>query len=109
MQRRGFLGAVGVAGAAALMLERDPSLNPASVKARLMRSARRDPEHDPYGDPFAFEHIHHASNGVKVARPVVRSTYIFNEPEPACRQILRKLSRIDAGDPGFSPASNFRY
>jgi len=30
-----------VAGAAALMLEADPTLNPATVKARLMRSARK--------------------------------------------------------------------
>jgi serine protease AprX len=31
-----------VAGAAALMLQRDPSLNPATVKARLMKSAVKD-------------------------------------------------------------------
>ena len=30
-----------VAGAAALMLDKDPTLNPATVKARLMRSARK--------------------------------------------------------------------
>jgi hypothetical protein len=31
-----------VAGAAALMLQKDPSLNPATVKARLMKSALKD-------------------------------------------------------------------
>jgi serine protease AprX len=38
-----------VAGAAALLLEKDPSLNPATVKARLMLSARKAA----VGDPFA--------------------------------------------------------
>ena len=38
-----------VAGAAALMLELEPSLNPATVKARLMLSARKPT----VGDPFA--------------------------------------------------------
>jgi serine protease AprX len=38
-----------VAGAAALMLEQDPSLNPATVKARLMLSAKKAA----VGDPFA--------------------------------------------------------
>jgi serine protease AprX len=36
-----------VSGAAALMLEKDPTLNPDSVKARLMRSARTLPGADP--------------------------------------------------------------
>ncbi|HEY2944970.1 MAG TPA: S8 family peptidase [Vicinamibacteria bacterium] len=38
-----------VSGAAALMLEQEPSLNPATVKARLMRSAKKPA----VGDPFA--------------------------------------------------------
>jgi serine protease AprX len=38
-----------VSGAAALMLEQDPSLNPGTVKARLMLTARKAAE----GDPFA--------------------------------------------------------
>jgi serine protease AprX len=38
-----------VSGAVALMLEQDPTLNPATVKARLMRSARKAAA----GDPFA--------------------------------------------------------
>jgi serine protease AprX len=38
-----------VSGAAALMLEQDPSLNPATVKARLMLSAKKAA----VGDPFA--------------------------------------------------------
>jgi serine protease AprX len=38
-----------VAGAAALMLDKDSGLNPATVKARLMRSARKAA----VGDPFA--------------------------------------------------------
>jgi len=38
-----------VAGAAVLMLEQDPSLNPGTVKARLMLSARKAA----VGDPFA--------------------------------------------------------
>jgi serine protease AprX len=38
-----------VAGAAALLLEKDPSLNPATVKARLLLSARKAA----VGDPFA--------------------------------------------------------
>jgi len=38
-----------VTGAAALMLEQDPSLNPGTVKARLMLSARKAS----VGDPFA--------------------------------------------------------
>jgi serine protease AprX len=38
-----------VAGAAALMVEQEPSLNPATVKARLMLSARKFA----LGDPFA--------------------------------------------------------
>ena len=37
-----------VAGAAALMLEQDPTLNPATIKARLMLSARKPP----FGSPF---------------------------------------------------------
>jgi serine protease AprX len=37
-----------VAGTAALMLEQDPTLNPATVKARLMLSARKPP----FGSPF---------------------------------------------------------
>ena len=38
-----------VSGAAALMIEQDPSLNPGTVKARLMLTARKAAE----GDPFA--------------------------------------------------------
>src|SRR5437899_9265627 len=38
-----------VSGAAALMLQQEPSLNPATVKARLMLSARKAA----VGDPFA--------------------------------------------------------
>jgi serine protease AprX len=38
-----------VAGAAALMVEQDPSLNPGTVKARLMLSAKKVA----FGDPFA--------------------------------------------------------
>jgi serine protease AprX len=38
-----------VAGAAVLMLQQDPALNPGTVKARLMRSARKAG----VGDPFA--------------------------------------------------------
>jgi serine protease AprX len=38
-----------VSGTVALMLEQDPDLNPATVKARLMRSARKAS----VGDPFA--------------------------------------------------------
>jgi serine protease AprX len=37
-----------VSGAVALLLERDPALNPATVKARLMRSARKAAVADPF-------------------------------------------------------------
>jgi hypothetical protein len=37
-----------VAGAAALLLEQNPGLNPATVKARLMRSARKPAVADPF-------------------------------------------------------------
>ncbi|PYQ06417.1 MAG: hypothetical protein DMF83_12355 [Acidobacteria bacterium] len=62
-----------VAGAAVLMLEQDPSLNPGTVKARLMLSARKAA----VGDPFAT-----GAGLVDIEAALLATGHVADAPSP---------------------------
>ena len=70
-----------VAGAAALMIHQDPALTPATVKARLMRSARKVP-----GDP------------VEVGAGVLDIGAALAETGTVKRALSPKIARSEAGN-----------
>jgi serine protease AprX len=65
-----------VAGAAALMLEQDPTLNPGTVKARLMRSARKGA----VGDPFTT-----GAGALDILAALQASGTVADAPSPLVR------------------------
>ncbi len=83
-----------VAGAAALMLEQNPALNPATVKARLMRSARKPA----VADPFA------AGAGALDILAALRETDFVNEA-PSPKVIVGLGGELSFENTGFTWSS----
>jgi serine protease AprX len=79
-----------VSGAAALLLEQDPSLSPATIKARLMLSARKAT----VGDPFAT-----GAGALDIVAALHATGQVQQAPSPLV------FVEIDAGDPSSTSLS----
>jgi serine protease AprX len=88
-----------VAGAAALMLEQDPTLSPGSVKARLMMSARKSEFGDPMISGAGYLDILGALRGgwLAVAAPSPRAIV-----DPVTGQIAFQNTALLWGDGAYS-------
>ena len=87
-----------VSGAAALMLEQEPSLNPATVKARLMLSARKAA----VGDPFAT-----GAGTLDIEAALLATGGVANAPSPLAHadptgQLSIENTAVLWGDHAFS-------
>jgi len=87
-----------VSGAAALMLEQEPSLNPATVKARLMLSARKAA----VGDPFAT-----GAGPLDIEAALLATGGVAAAPSPLAHadptgQLSIENTAVLWGDPTFS-------
>ena len=87
-----------VAGAAVLMLEQDPSLNPGTVKARLMLSARKAA----VGDPFAT-----GAGLVDIEAALLATGHVADAPSPLVHteptgELSVENTAVLWADPAFS-------
>jgi serine protease AprX len=100
-----------VSGAAALLLEQDPTLNPATVKARLMLSARKAAVGDPFATGAGALDIEGALHTPGVVQQALSPLVIVDssdpsDPTPATSNGLRfENTAVLWGDPTFALAT----